>query len=141
MEATFCGQVTTEEQRRIQTSSLGGRVAVDGVGRAGLSGMTSSPIFQHVTHSSRPMAAATLTDSSQHSRPMVQSSVLAPTLGGTAHDVLEVVAVRNKKIYASGLTSSINLPQKRSQTQRGFSGGPYDAVVIGVDVAPDHRCP
>ena len=43
-------------------------------------------------------------------------------------------------IYASGITSSTNLQQKHSQVQRGYGGGPYDAMIIGLDVAADRSC-
>jgi hypothetical protein len=56
-------------------------------------------------------------------------------VGGSGHDILEGLTVRNGKVYASGLSSSTNFPQKRSRIQQGYGGGPSDAIVIGLDIS------
>jgi hypothetical protein len=61
-------------------------------------------------------------------------------IGGAAHDILEGLAVGNGKVYAPGLSSSKNLSQKASQIQRSHGGGPYDALIIGLDVPADRVC-
>ena len=60
--------------------------------------------------------------------------------GGNGHDTLEGLTVENGKLYASGITSSNNLRQVHTQIQRGYGGGPYDALVIGLNVPGDGAC-
>ena len=60
--------------------------------------------------------------------------------GGNGHDTLEGLAVGGARIYASGITSSTDLQQKRSQIQRGYGGGPYDAIIVGLDAPVDRSC-
>ena len=60
--------------------------------------------------------------------------------GGNGHDTLEGVTVGGGRIYASGITSFTNLKQTGSQVQRGYGGGPYDAIIVGWDLPVDHSC-
>lgn len=60
--------------------------------------------------------------------------------GGSAHDILEGLAVLKGRIYASGISSSANLQQAHSKIQRGYGGGPYDALIIGLELPADRVC-
>jgi hypothetical protein len=42
--------------------------------------------------------------------------------------------------YRYHYISLTNLPQKRSQIERGYGGGPYDAIIIGLDAPFDRSC-
>jgi hypothetical protein len=61
-------------------------------------------------------------------------------IGGEAHDILEGLDVRNESVYVSGLSASRNLPLKHSQIQRAYGGGPYDAILVGIDRPADPQC-
>jgi hypothetical protein len=54
-------------------------------------------------------------------------------IGGKGRDLLEGLAAGNGKVYASGISASAGLPQKGWQVQAGHGGGPFDAMVIGID--------
>jgi hypothetical protein len=54
-------------------------------------------------------------------------------VGGAGHDILEGVAIANGKLYASGLTASRNLKPEAWRVQPEFGGGPFDALVMGLD--------
>jgi hypothetical protein len=54
-------------------------------------------------------------------------------VGGNGQDLLEGIAAGNGKVYASGISASKALPQKGWHVQSGFGGGPFDAIVIGLD--------
>jgi hypothetical protein len=60
--------------------------------------------------------------------------------GGNGHDTLEGLAARGGRIYASGITSSANLTPKHSAIQRGYGGGPYDAIIVGLNLAAGGDC-
>jgi hypothetical protein len=120
---------------------LGGSLAVDSSGRVWLTGMTSSSDLP-TRNATQPAYGGGDFDgflaafSSDGSRLCFASYV-----GESAHDILEGLAITDGKVYATGISSSINLSQKHSQIQRGYGGGPYDAIVIGLDVHADHDCP
>ena len=61
-------------------------------------------------------------------------------VGGSGHDILEGIAVGGGKVYASGISASANLRQKGWQVQAGFGGGPFDAMVIGLEIPADGGC-
>jgi hypothetical protein len=54
--------------------------------------------------------------------------------GGTGHDILEGIAIGKGKVYATGISASRNLGQRGWRVQAGYGGGPYDAIVVGLDV-------
>ena len=56
-------------------------------------------------------------------------------VGGPGEDLLEGIAAGHGKVYVSGISASKGLPQKGWHVQSGFGGGPFDALVIGVDTA------
>jgi hypothetical protein len=119
---------------------LGGSLAVDEAGRVWFTGMTNSPDLP-TRDPSQPVYGGGDFDGflaalSSDGAKLCYGSYM----GGSGHDILEGVAVGSGRIYASGLTSSTNLHQKRSQVQRGYGGGPYDAIVIGLDVPIDLSC-
>jgi hypothetical protein len=126
--------------RRTPINTKGEAWPVDEAGRVWLTGMTNSPDLptRHPSQASYGggdfdgFLAAFSSDGSK--------LCYGSYIGGNAHDILEGVAVGNGKIYASGLSSSANLRQRRSQIQRGYGGGPYDAIVIGLDVPVDRSC-
>lgn len=120
---------------------LGGSLAVDSSGRVWLTGMTSSsdlPIRNAIqpSYGGGDFDGFLAAFSADGSRLCFGSFV-----GGSAHDILEGLAVTGGKVYATGISSSTNLSQKQSQIQRGYGGGPYDAIVVGLDVREDHGCP
>jgi hypothetical protein len=57
-------------------------------------------------------------------------------IGGNGRDILEGIAVGDGRVYASGISATKALPQKGWQAQSGFGGGPFDAIVIGLDTRP-----
>ena len=59
-------------------------------------------------------------------------------VGGNQHDVLEGLTVGNRRVYASKLSSSANLFQKNSKLQTGYGDGPFDAIIVGLEL-PDNR--
>jgi len=119
---------------------LGGSLAVDEAGRVWLTGMTNSPDLptrnpSQASYGGGDFDGFLVAFSSDGSKLCYGSYI-----GGNAHDILEGLAVGSGKVYASGLSSSANLRQKRSQIQPGYGGGPYDAIVIGLDVPVDLSC-
>jgi len=54
-------------------------------------------------------------------------------IGGNRRDLLEGIAVGKGKVYASGISASAGLPQKGWHVQAGYGGGPFDAIVLGID--------
>jgi hypothetical protein len=119
---------------------LGGSLVVDESGRVWFTGMTNSPDLPTRNPSQAAygggdfdgFVAALSSDGAK--------LCYGSYIGGNGHDTLEGLAVGGGRIYASGLTSSTNLQQKRSQVQRGYGGGPYDAIIIGLDVPVDRSC-
>jgi hypothetical protein len=119
---------------------LGGSMAVDEAGRVWFTGMTNSPDLPR----RNPLQAAYgggdfdgfLAALSSDGGKLCYGSYL----GGNGHDTLEGLAVGGARIYASGITSSTDLQQNRSQIQRSYGGGPYDAIVIGLDTPVDRSC-
>ena len=117
---------------------LGGSVAVDSSDRVWLTGMTSS-LDLPTLNAAQPVYGGGDFDGfivafSTNGSKLCYGSYV----GGNQHDVLEGLAVGNGRVYASGLSSSANLPQKNSQVQPGYGGGPFDAIIIGLDL-PDNR--
>lgn len=119
---------------------LGGSVAVDEGGRVWLSGMTTSPDLPAQNPSQASYGGGDfdgfLAAFSPHGAKLCYGSFI----GGRGHDVLEGLAAGSGKVYASGLSSSGNLQQIRSQIQSGYGGGPYDAIIIGLSVPTRGRC-
>lgn len=119
---------------------LGGHVAVDASGRVWLTGMTASSDLP--TRSAFQPAygggdfdgfvAAFSSDGSK--------LCFGSYLGGSAHDVLEGLVVRNGRVYATGISSSANLQQTHLHVQPGYGGGPYDTILLGFDIPVDRSC-
>jgi hypothetical protein len=119
---------------------LGGGLAVDDDGRVWLTGMTNSPDLptrnpSQASYGGGNFAGFIAALSSDGSRLCYGSLI-----GGDGQDSLEGVVVGDGKVYASGLSSSTNLRQKHSQIQPSYGGGPYDAIVIGLDAPADRSC-
>ena len=119
---------------------LGGTLEVDEAGRVWLTGMTNSSDLP-TRNASQPangggdfdgFVAAISSDGNK--------LCYGSYFGGNGHDTLEGLVAAGGRIYASGISSSTNLKQKRSQIQRGYGGGRYDAVIIGLDVPVDRGC-
>jgi len=119
---------------------LGGTLEVDEAGRVWLTGMTNSSdlptrnAFQP-TNGGGDFDGFLAAISSDGARLCYGSY-----FGGNGHDTLEGLIAAGGRIYASGISSSTNLQQKRSQIQRGYGGGRYDAVIVGLDVPVDRGC-
>jgi len=119
---------------------LGGTLEVDEAGRVWLTGMTNSSdlptrnAFQP-TNGGADFDGFLAAISSDGARLCYGSY-----FGGNGHDTLEGLIAAGGRIYASGISSSTNLQQKRSQIQRGYGGGRYDAVIVGLDVPVDRGC-
>jgi hypothetical protein len=118
----------------------GGDLAVDEAGRVWLTGMTNSSDLptrnpSQATYGGGDFDGFLAALSADGSKLCYGSYI-----GGTGHDILEGLAVANGKVYASGLSSSSDLKQKRSLIQPGYGGGPYDAIVIGMDLPAEHNC-
>ena len=113
---------------------LGGGLEVDGSGRVWFTGMTNSLDLPTRNPSQAAYGGGDfdgfLAALSSDGAKLCYGSYV----GGNGHDTLEGLAARGGKIYASGITSSANLQQKHSQIQRGYGGGPYDAIIVGLDV-------
>jgi hypothetical protein len=119
---------------------MGGSMAVDGTGRVWLGGATNSPDLptrnpHQATYGGGDFDGFLAAFSSDGSKLCYGSYV-----GGNGHDMLEGLAVGKGKVYASGISSSTNIRQKRWQVQAGFGGGPYDAILIGLDAPLDASC-
>ena len=119
---------------------LGGSLAVDEGGRVWLTGMTNSPDLptrnpSQASYGGGDFDGFLAAFSSDGSRLCYGSYI-----GGNGHDILEGLAIGSGKLYVSGLTSSANLRQVGSQMQPGYGGGPYDAMVVGLDTPLDPHC-
>jgi hypothetical protein len=119
---------------------LGGRVDVDGFGRVWFTGMTNSIDLPTRNPSQAAYGGGDfdgfLAALSSDGAKLCYGSYF----GGSGHDTLEGVIVHGAKLYASGLTSSPNLQQKGSQIQQTYGGGPYDAMVIGMNISAGRSC-
>jgi Beta-propeller repeat len=119
---------------------LGGSLEIDPAGRIWFTGMTNSPDLPR----RNPLQAAYgggdfdgfLAGLSSDGSKLCYGSYF----GGNGHDTLEGLAIGNGKIYASGISSSTNLMQKRSQIQRSYGGGPYDTIVVGLSLSAGGDC-
>ena len=118
----------------------GGSCAVDETGRVWFTGMTNSTDLPTRNPSQAAYGGGDFDGYLRLCRPTAPSSVMGLISVGNGHDTLEGVTAGGSRIYASGITSSTNLQQKRSQVQRGYGGGPYDAIVIGLDAPRDRSC-
>ena len=119
---------------------LGGSLVVDETGRVWFTGMTNSLDLptrnpSHAAYGGGDFDGFLAALSSDGARLCYGSYI-----GGNGHDTLEGLAVVGSRIYASGITSSANLQQRHSQIQRGYGGGPYDAVIIGLSAPADPSC-
>lgn len=119
---------------------LGGGLAVDETGRVWFSGMTSSPDLPSRSPTQSKYGGGDfdgfLAALSSDGARLCYGSYF----GGKGHDTLEGLTAAAGKIYASGITSSRDLQQKHSQIQRKYGGGPYDAMIIGIEAPPDRAC-
>ena len=119
---------------------LGGSLAIDETGRIWFTGMSNSPDLP-MRNPTQPVYGGGDFDgflaalSSDGTRLCYGSY-----FGGNGNDALEGLTTKKGKIYASGISSSTNLVQKHSQIQRGYGGGPYDAIIIGLSVPADGSC-
>jgi hypothetical protein len=58
-------------------------------------------------------------------------------VGGKGQDLIEGIVAGKGKVYASGISASPGLRQEGWQVQKGFGGGPSDAILIGLS---DEAC-
>ena len=119
---------------------LGGSVAVDSSNRVWLTGMTSS-LDLPTRNAAQPVYGGGDFDGfvaafSANGAKLCYGSYV----GGTAHDVLEGLAVGGHRVYASGLSSTADLNQRHSPVQPGYGGGPFDAIIVGFDLPDDRAC-
>ena len=119
---------------------LGGSLAVDETGRVWFTGMTNSTDLPTRNPSQAVYGGGDFDGFLAALSSDGAKLCYASYFGGNGHDTLEGVTVRGGKIYASGITSSTNLRQKGSQVQRGYGGGPYDAVVVGLGLPVNRSC-
>jgi Beta-propeller repeat len=119
---------------------LGGSLLVDEAGRVWFTGMTNSPDLPTRNPSQAAYGGGDfdgfLAALSSDGAKLCYGSYI----GGNGHDTLEGLAAGGRRIYASGITSSTNLQQKLSQIQRGYGGGPFDALIVGWEAPVDHSC-
>jgi hypothetical protein len=119
---------------------LGGSLAVDEAGRVWFTGMTNSPDLPRRNPSQAAYGGGDfdgfLVALSSDGAKLCYGSYF----GGNGHNILEGLAVGGARIYASGITSSTDLQQKRSQIQRGYGGGPYDTMIVGLEAPVDRSC-
>jgi hypothetical protein len=118
----------------------GGSIAVDEAGRVWLDGMTNSPDLPtrnpyQAAYGGGDFDGFLAAFSADGARLCYGSYV-----GGNGHDILEGLAASKGKVYASGLSASANIPQNRWRVQTGFGGGPYDAILAGLDAPLDLGC-
>ncbi len=131
-----------QPRRRGPIDAFVTKLSADGSMSPAVFGLMACPVRRicpRATASSGHTTAETLMDSWRRSRP-TGKLCYGSFAGGNGHDILEGLATGNGKVYASGISSSTNLPQKGSPIQRGYGGGPYDAFVIGLDVPGDRSC-
>lgn len=118
----------------------GGSLAVDQAGRVWVDGMTSSPDLPtrnpyQASYGGGDFDGFVAAFSADGSKLCYGSYV-----GGNGHDILEGLAIGRHRVYASGLTASVNLRQARWQVQHKFGGGPFDALTIGLAAPADGYC-
>jgi len=120
--------------------SLGGSLAVDKAGRVWFNGMTNSTDMPTRYPTQATNGGGDFDGFLAALSPDGSELCYGSYVGGNGHDILEGLAIGNGRIYSSGLSSSTNLQQKRTQIQPGYGGGPYDAIVVGLDIPADLRC-
>jgi hypothetical protein len=119
---------------------LSGTAAVDDAGRVWFTGMTASPDLplhnalqsQYGGGDFDGFVAALSSDGSK--------LCYGSYVGGSAHDILEGLALTKEKLIASGLTSSRNLAQRGFHLQPHYGGGPYDAFIVTLTPQLDQTC-
>ena len=55
-------------------------------------------------------------------------------IGGKGRDLMEGLVAGKGRVYASGLAASAGPAQKGWHVQAGHGGGPFDAIVVGIDI-------
>lgn len=105
----------------------GGSIAVDEEDRVWIDGGTSSPDLPvrnayQASYGGGDFDGFLAAFSADGSKLLYGSFV-----GGSGHEMLEGLAARAGKVYASGLSSSV---------QPGYGGGTYDAILFGPVVIP-----
>jgi hypothetical protein len=119
---------------------LGGSLALDETGRIWFTGMTNSPDLPMRNPSQAAYGGGDFDGFLAALSSNGAKLCYASYFGGNGHDTLEGLTAGRGKIYASGISSSTNLQQRHSQIQRGYGGGPYDAIITGLDAFADHSC-
>jgi hypothetical protein len=120
--------------------SLGGSLAVDKAGHVWFNGMTNSTDLPTRNATQATNGGGDFDGFLAALSPDGSKLCYGSYVGGNGHDILEGLAIGNGRIYASGLSSSTNLQQNRSQIQKGYGGGPYDAIVVGLDIPATLHC-
>jgi hypothetical protein len=110
-----------------------GRMAVDDQGRVWIDGMTAATDLPTRNAFQSSYGGGHLDGFLAALSPDGSKLCYGTYVGGPGEDLLEGIAVGHGKVYASGISASKTSPQKGWHVQSGFGGGPYDAIVIGVD--------
>ena len=108
-------------------------MAVDNVGRVWFTGMTNSADLPTRNSSQASFGGGDFDGFLAALSPDGSTLSYGSYMGGNGHDILEGLAIGRGVVYASGLSSSANLEQKKSQIQPLYGGGPYDAFFIRLD--------
>jgi hypothetical protein len=118
----------------------GGSMTVDKLGRVWLVGMTNSPDLPTRSPCQAAYGGGDYDGFLAGFSSDGSKLCYATYIGGNARDILEGVTVGGRRIYASGLSASANMQRKRLHVQAGFGGGPFDALVVGLDIPVDLSC-
>ncbi len=119
---------------------LGGSLEIDDTGRIWFTGMTDSADLPLRNPSQAAYGGGDFDGFLAALSPDGAKLCSGSYFGGNGHDTLEGLTSRGRKIYASGISSSTNLTQKQSAIQTGYGGGPYDAMIIGLNLAAGGAC-
>jgi len=119
---------------------LSGSMQVDDAGRVWLSGMTASTDLPTRTPVQPANAGGDFDGFLAAFSNDGARLCYATYLGGSAHEILEAVAIAKDRVYATGITASVNIPVSLNATQPKYGGGPYDAVIFGIGLPPISSC-
>jgi hypothetical protein len=117
-----------------------GALALDEAGRVWLVGASSSPDLPLRNPFQASYAGGDFDGFLAAFSPDGSKLCYGSYFGGNGQDTLEGLAVGRGKIYASGISSSTNIQQRRWQVQSGYGGGPYDVILLGLDLPANLSC-
>lgn len=119
---------------------LGGSLEIDESGRIWFTGMTNSLDLPTRNAAQAAYGGGDFDGFLAGLSPDGKRLCYGSYFGGNGHDTLEGLTVARGRLYASGISSSTNLAQRHTQIQRGYGGGPYDAMLIGLSLPDDRSC-